>query len=52
MYEHMCASYDTSTIQIEEIVEIFNYDIEDIRFTNQYMRNYIDNFHKESERRA
>ena len=37
---------------MQDIVEIFNSEIKDIHSTNRDMKNYIDSFHKESERCA
>ena len=34
MYEHICATHETTISKIKEIMEIFKYDIKDICSTN------------------
>ena len=52
MYKRTCAAYEITISQMKEIVEIFYSEIQEIRSTNWYMQDYIDIFHKESERHA
>ena len=51
-YDRACAEHETTTSQMKDIVDILNYKIKEIRPQNRYMKNYIDNCYKESERRA
>ena len=52
MSERSCTLQETTIINMKDIMEIYNYDIKEIRSTNRDMKSYIDNCHKESERRA
>ena len=52
MYEKVCEAHEITINQMKQIVEIFNSDIKEIRFTNQDMRNYIDSCRRYPERRA
>ena len=49
-YKHACTSHERSISHIKEIVEIIYYEIKEICSTDQDMHNYIDSYHKESER--
>ena len=49
-YEHASTLHEMTISQTEEIVNTFNSEIKEIRSINQDMQNYIDIFHKESER--
>ena len=49
MYELACAAHEKTINQMEDILEIFNYEIKEIHSTNRDTQNYIGSCHKESE---
>ena len=51
-FKCICVTQEMTISQITEMLESFNYETKELRATNQDLNNYIDSFHKESERSA
>ena len=45
-HERACSAQETNVIKTKDIVKIYNYEIKEIRSTNQDMKDYIDGCHK------
>ena len=49
MYVRVCAAQEATISKMKEILEIYSYEINEIRSTHLYMWNYIGSCHKESD---